>query len=299
MTTILLCLSSLSIGWFAFIIVSEALERFSQYQQNVRLKFLMTAPIVGNGMGPSGRKPLPFRTLLSFIENNSSVFLNHRWFERYVGYLSKQLLRMNRTEIKPVQILGFQILISVFAASFFILLSENLEISIIAFFVGAGLPLIWLQEKALGREKMLLRELPNALEILSLCSEAGLSLEQAMDQYLKNAKAGPLHDEFAGLLEQTRSGSSRKSALESTSSRLDLTDFSLFTTSLIHAERFGTGISMTLRQLSLTMRDKQTQRAEKAVQEMPVKMLIPLILFIMPVTFLIIFGPILLQFFNQ
>jgi tight adherence protein C len=206
---------------------------------------------------------------------------------------------MNRTEIKPVQILGFQILISVFAASFFILLSENLEISIIAFFIGAGLPLIWLQEKALGREKMLLRELPNALEILSLCSEAGLSLEQAMDQYLKNAKAGPLHDEFAGLLEQTRSGSSRKSALESTSSRLDLTDFSLFTTSLIHAERFGTGISMTLRQLSLTMRDKQTQRAEKAVQEMPVKMLIPLILFIMPVTFLIIFGPILLQFFNQ
>jgi tight adherence protein C len=101
------------------------------------------------------------------------------------------------------------------------------------------------------------------------------------------------------MLEQTRSGSSRKMALEAVSSRLQLTDFSLFTTSLINAEKFGTGISKILRQLSLTMRDKQTQRAEKAVQELPVKLLFPLIFFIMPVTFLIIFGPIVLQFLKQ
>ena len=77
-----------------------------------------------------------------------------------------------------------------------------------------------------------------------------------------------------------------------------MTDYSLFCASLIQAERFGTGVSKILRQLSLTTRDKQTQRAEKTVQEMSVKMLVPLILFIMPVTFLIIFGPILLQFFR-
>jgi tight adherence protein C len=275
------------------------LVKFSKYQQTIRLKNLMTTPLSGSGQGSSVRKSLPFQTLLAFFENSLASFLNKQWFEKYRRYISKQLLRMNRTDIKPVQVLGYQILISFLALAFFGLLSENLEISLIALGIGAALPLIWLQEKASGREKLLLRELPNALEILSLCSEAGLSLEQAMDQYLKNAKIGPLHDEFSRLLEQTRSGSSRKSALEAANSRLDLTDFSLFTTSLIHAERFGTGISATLRQLSLTMRDKQTQRAEKAVQEMPVKMLIPLILFIMPVTFLIIFAPILLQFFNQ
>jgi Flp pilus assembly protein TadB len=299
MTVLLLCLSSISFGWFAWIIVFEALTRFSKYQQSVRLKNLMTESVVGSGQGSTRRKSMPFQTLLSFFESSSNALLKRKVFERYLSYLSKQLLRMHRVDIKPVQILGYQVFLSILALVFFGLLSENLEISILAFILGAALPLIWLQEKALGRERTLLRELPNALEILSLCSEAGLSLEQAMDQYLKNAKVGPLHDEFSSLLEQTRTGSSRKSALESTSIRLNLTDFSLFTTSLIHAERFGTGISMTLRQLSLTMRDKQTQRAEKAVQEMPVKMLIPLILFIMPVTFLIIFGPILLQFFNQ
>jgi tight adherence protein C len=55
-------------------------------------------------------------------------------------------------------------------------------------------------------------------------------------------------------------------------------------------------VAVTLRQLARTLRDKQAQRAEKAIQEMPVKLLLPLVLFIMPVTFLIIFGPILLQF---
>ena len=99
-------------------------------------------------------------------------------------------------------------------------------------------------------------------------------------------------------MEQTKSGSGRKIAFTSVTEKLNLTDFSLFTTSVIQAERFGTGISKTLQQLSITIRDKQSQRAEKAVQEMPVKLLFPLIFFIMPVTFLIIFGPIALQFFH-
>jgi tight adherence protein C len=119
-----------------------------------------------------------------------------------------------------------------------------------------------------------------------------------MDQYLKTSRPSPIREEIAGILEQTRTGSSRKNALESAGSRIGLTDFSLFVTSLIQAERFGTGVAKTLRQLALTMRDKQSQRAEKAVQEMPVKLLLPLIFCIMPVTFMIIFGPIILQFFR-
>jgi tight adherence protein C len=77
---------------------------------------------------------------------------------------------------------------------------------------------------------------------------------------------------------------------------LALTDFSIFVSSVAQAERFGTGVARTLRQLSLTLRDKRTQKAEKEVQELPVKLLLPLILCIMPVTFLIIFGPVVLQF---
>lgn len=289
MTYLLLLLSAVGVGWFAWEIALLMVDRFYRYQQAMRLKNLMG----------TGRKALPFQTFLSFLEGNLELLFSSGLFRDYFKYLAKYLKRMDRSDLKPEHIFGYQVLISVGAAGVFYFLADSGFLALVAFGLGFSLPIFWLKDNALRREKMILRELPNALEVLSLCSEAGLSLEQAMDQYLKNAKQGPLKEELRGVLEQTRSGSNRKSALEAAASKLDLTDFSLFTTSLIQAERFGTGVAKTLRQLSLTMRDKQSQRAEKAVQEMPVKMLLPLILFIMPVTFLIIFGPIILQFLHQ
>jgi tight adherence protein C len=286
MTLLLLALAAASIGWFVHDLTFDLLSRFERRQQALRLQNLVAA----------SRKKPPFQTLLLLIEEKFQTLLKMAFFRRYFEFLAGLLLRMNHPDLKPVQIFGYQILLSLGASLLFGLLSESLELSLLAFLLGGLLPVLWLRDKASLREKKILRELPNVSEILSLCSEAGLSLELGMGQYLKNAKPGPLREEFAGLLEQMKSGSSRKNALEATASRINLTDFSLFTTSLIQAERFGTGVAKTLRQLSLTLRDKQSQRAEKAVQELPVKMLLPLILFIMPVTFLIIFGPVLLQF---
>ena len=273
-------------GWFVRNIAFDLLVRVSRHQQDVRLKSLVAQE----------RKPLPFQSFLSMVEDNVKLLRKPALLENYFNYLTRQLQRVGRDDLKPIHILGYQILGALGGALVFGFLAGSFFLGFLALLIGTAMPVIWLRDKALLREKKILRELPNALEVLSLCSEAGLSLEQGLDQYLKNAKASPLRDELGGILEQTRSGSSRKSALESVGARLDLTDFSLFATSLIQAEKFGTGIAKTLRQLSLTLRDKQTQRAEKAVQEMPVKMLLPLVLFIMPVTFLIIFGPIVLQF---
>lgn len=282
----LLAVSCLLLGWAIREMAFGLLVRLSRHQQDVRLKNLVA----------QSRKPLPFQSFLAVVEDNLQLLKKSAWLDKYFQYLSRQLQRMGREDLKPVHILGYQILASFSGALLFGFLAGSFLLGVLVLGIGAALPVIWLRDKALLREKRILRELPNALEILSLCSEAGLSLEQGLDQYLKNARKGPLLDELGGILEQTRSGASRKSALEAVSGRLNLTDFSLFTTSLIQAEKFGTGIAKTLRQLSLTLRDKQTQRAEKAVQEMPVKMLLPLVLLILPVTFLIIFGPIVLQF---
>ena len=286
MIYVLLAVSCICLGWVAQTLVSALLLRVSRHQQDIRLKSLVA----------QSRKPLPFQSFLSLLEENIQHLQKSKALEKYLQYVSRQLQRMNREDLKPIHILSYQILGALGGALLFGLLAGSFLLAGLAFFAGAALPILWLRDKALVRERKILQELPNALEVLSLCSEAGLSMEQALDQYLKNARKGPLLDELGGILEQTRSGASRKSALQSVSGRLDLTDFSLFSTSLIQAEKFGTGIAKTLRQLSLTLRDKQTQRAEKAVQEMPVKMLLPLVLFILPVTFLIIFGPIVLQF---
>ena len=220
------------------------------------------------------------------------------YFRGYFNLLASLIRRANLLELRPEHILGYQVLASLAACLVFGGLSGSPELAFLTLLMGGCLPLVWLRDQALRRERRLLRELPNSLEVISLCSEAGLSLEQGIEQYLKNARPGPIREELGRLLEQTRTGSSRKEALEAMSGRLGLMDFSLFTSSLIHAERFGTGVAKTLRQLSVTLRDKQYQRAEKAVQEMPVKLLLPLVFFILPVTFLIIFGPIALQFFR-
>jgi tight adherence protein C len=279
---------AVGIGWFVQNIAHSIIIKILKQQQMIRFNNIVKQ-----------KRAIPLQSFIDTFRENTTSLLTTKQIKNYLSYLETQLRRANYGHFKPVDILGYQVLMAVGFCFVFGFLAGSYELALISVVVGFALPVIWLNDKAQKRERELLRELPNALEVMSLCSEAGLSLEQALDQYLKNAKSGPLKEEFSRIMEQTRIGSGRKAAFTSVTEKLNLTDFSLFSTSVIQAERFGTGISKTLQQLSLTIRDKQSQRAEKAVQEMPVKLLFPLILFIMPVTFLIIFGPIVLQFMNQ
>ncbi len=290
MAYFLILLSACCFGWLARELALEGIQKISGYRQNLRLKGFL---------GQGTKRPV--HHWLSVFSGDGLDKLCTGWpvLLRYSHYLARQLQRSGREDLKPSNILNVQILSSLGAFLFFQLLSGSFLLSILAFVVGAALTLIRLGDQAVRRERILLRDLPNALEVLALCCEAGLTVEQGIAHYHENTRPGPLTQEFGLLLEQTKSGSSRKAALTAAADRLRLTDFSLFTTSLIHAEKFGTGVAKTLGQLSLTMRDKQSQRAEKAVQELPVKMLLPLILCILPVTFIVIFGPILLQFFGR
>ena len=287
MTILLTIICAVGIGWFFTDVVQHFMLKMDRARQQRRLNNIVQQ-----------KKAIPLQAYIETFREKFTGLLASPYFEKYLIYLDKQLKRADIRYLKAVDLLGYQLLASVLGGSVFGLLADSVELAVISFGAGLVLPVVWLNDKAQKREKDLLRELPNALEILSLCSEAGLSLEQGMEQYLRNAKPGPLKDELSKIMDLTRSGAGRKKAFLSVTEKLDLTDFSLFSTSVIQAERFGTGIAKTLQQLSMTIRDKQSQRAEKAVQEMPVKLLFPLILFIMPVTFLIIFGPILLQFLN-
>ncbi len=286
MTLIFLVLCAVSAGYLGHRLAQVGLDHFAQLQLNARLKTSRTQET----------RKIPLASVLSWMDRWLVQWVQAPILKKYHDQIEDLIRRSRRTELKPSQVISYQCLASVGGLLFFYLLSDSGFLGFLAFGLGAFYPYLWLREKALARERKVLVELPNALEVLSLCSEAGLSLEQAMDQYIRNAGPGPMSAEIGDILEQTQAGSSRKKAMESVAKRLSVTDFSLFASSVIHAEKFGTGIAVTLRQLARTLRDKQSQRAEKAVQEMPVKLLFPLVLFIMPVTFLIIFGPILLQF---
>ncbi|HVZ81393.1 MAG TPA: type II secretion system F family protein [bacterium] len=286
MASLLMVLCALSIGYGGYGLARTGLERFDRTRNEARLRTARTTRV----------RRVPLASLLPVLEGWLSRWVDLPLLRDHHRSLGDWIRRSRKAEWTATQVMAYQALAAFGGGSFFYLLSDSGLLATLAFGLGAFYPFLWLREKALARERAVLIELPNALEVLSLCSEAGLSLEQGMDQYVRHAGTGPLATELGEILEQTRAGSSRKEAMGSAALRLSLTDFSLFTSSVIHAERFGTGVAGTLRRLAGTLRDKQSQRAEKAVQEMPVKLLFPLVLFIMPVTFLIIFGPILLQF---
>lgn len=165
--------------------------------------------------------------------------------------------------------------------------------------MGAGgffLPELWLKEKQRQRLARITAELPNVLDLLAACLEAGLGFDQALNVVLERGHQSHLMEELRELKRATAMGRARQDALKEMSARVDDADFRTFTSSLIQAEKMGIGITQTLKDQAVQLRNKYSQKIEKRALEAPVKILFPLIVFIFPIIFIILFGPIILRF---
>jgi tight adherence protein C len=141
-----------------------------------------------------------------------------------------------------------------------------------------------------------MRELPDTLDLLASCMEAGLGFEQSLGVMIERGRKGFLLDEFSELMRSIRMGQSRRDALGAMANRVGETDFTTFITALIQAERLGVSVAAALKQQGSQLRTKRSQLIEKLALEAPVKLLFPLVIFIFPVVFLILFGPIIIRF---
>jgi tight adherence protein C len=293
LSAILVGLSSLCLGYAASIGAAYALEALRRRRQEVRVRALLEKGVSGSPkVGPLTRT---LEKISRYLEGGIARALQNHRLENYRVQLETLLRRSGRDSgTKPERIAGMQVATAALAGVVFGSLTGWAGF-LIGALVGAAIPFMMLSDEARRREGRILRELPNALEAFSLCVEAGLTLDQAWAHYLSNASPHPWRDELARVVQQVQAGSSRKDALASLNNRLDLTDVALFTSSVVHAEKAGTGVGIVLRRLGATLRDKQAQRAEKSIQELPVKLLLPLLLCIMPVTLLVLFAPILLR----
>ena len=172
-----------------------------------------------------------------------------------------------------------------------------------ALFVGGLLgwayPAIWLRERLLQRKRELLRSLPFYLDIITLCVEAGLNIQGALIQSVAKGPKGVLQDEFQRVLRDIRAGKSRADALRSMALRLNEPTATHFTTAVIQAESMGMNLGPVLRAQADQRRVERFLRAEKLAMEAPVKMLFPLIAFIFPCTFIVLFFPIAIQFMHS
>jgi tight adherence protein C len=157
-------------------------------------------------------------------------------------------------------------------------------------------PAIWLKDRIDARKRLLLKQLPFYLDIITLCVEAGLNLTGAFDQSMRRGPAGPLRDELARILRDVRAGKSRTDALRTFADRMNEPAVTSLVSALIQAESMGMNLGPILRAQAEQRRTERFTRAEKLAMEAPVKMLFPLIAFIFPCTFVVIAFPIVMKF---
>ncbi|MFT4102875.1 MAG: type II secretion system F family protein [Burkholderiaceae bacterium] len=158
--------------------------------------------------------------------------------------------------------------------------------------VGLYLPLTWLRDRMATRTRRLLRELPFFLDIITLSLESGLNLSSAIDQAIDKGPAGPFRTELTRVMRDLRAGRARADALRGMAERLALPAVGNLVSALVAAEKQGASLGPVLRAQAEQRRNERFMRAEKLAMEAPVKMLFPLLLFIFPCTFLILFFPV-------
>ena len=155
---------------------------------------------------------------------------------------------------------------------------------------GYVLPNILLYNAGQKRETLMRNALPDAMDLLTISVEAGLGFDAAVSRVAKNGD-GPLNQEFARLLQEMQLGRGRTEAMRAMAERTSLADLKSFCLAMVQADSLGIPIARVLRIQSKEMRTKRRQRAEEKAQQVPVRMMIPLVLFILPCLFIVILGP--------
>jgi tight adherence protein C len=154
-----------------------------------------------------------------------------------------------------------------------------------------------LKRRVTHRQESIRLALPDALDLAIICVEAGLGLDQALDRIAVEIKSAhpELSDEMELVTLEIRAGKPREEALRNLAIRTGVDDIRAFVAVLIQTDRFGTSIAMALRVHSDALRTERRQRAEERAAKTTIKMIPVLVLFIFPVMFFVILGPVVIQ----
>ena len=159
------------------------------------------------------------------------------------------------------------------------------------------LPDLAVRQRRKGRAERMQDSLPDFIDLLVICTESGLGMDAAISKVVREMmRSSPeLAEEFHIMSLEVRAGAPRMVALRQLAQRVDLEDLYDLVSMLVQADRFGTSLAASLRIQSEVMRTRRMQRAEEIAARIPVKMLLPLVLFIFPVLLIVLLGPAMLQ----
>lgn len=173
------------------------------------------------------------------------------------------------------------------------------SVLLLMFVLGAVLPELWINDTRQRRDRDIVRNLPVFLEYLTMCVDAGLNFLGALQQAVDKGPNGAMKNEFRIVLRDIRSGLPRAEALARMEKRINLKDIATFVRAVIQAEKMGSSLKTTLQIQAQQRLEERFQRAEKTAMQAPVKLIVPLILFIFPLTFVILLFPIAVKFMAQ
>ena len=217
---------------------------------------------------------------------------------RVLANIEKQLVRAGNPMSLNAYIVFWMLSVSLFAG--FVLTAVVIVFGAVGYqqagavlvfgLIGWKIPGNWLGGRVKARQKLVLKSLPDALDLVMTCVEAGLGLDASLARVAEKS-TGPLATEMSRMLREVAMGKLRREGLTEMADRLGVEELSSFVNAIIQAEQLGVGIAQVLRVQSEQMRTRRRQAAEKAAHEAPIKMIFPLVLFIFPAFMLVVLGP--------
>jgi len=178
------------------------------------------------------------------------------------------------------------------------IISRNTTIFLILVIIGLFMPDLFLKSNEKKRKELMVKSLPDVLDLISVSVEAGLGFDAALQKVVEKT-SGPLTEEFEQTLNEINMGKPRREALRDMANRIQVDDISTFLGSIIQADQLGVSMTNVLRIQSRQVRENRRMKAEEAAQKAPIKILIPLVVFIFPTLLVVLLGPAILSLIDN
>lgn len=292
MTVALIMLAAVAVVVAAVALINEharrgALDRASG-SSNEPLRSVLVAPVAHS----------PFRDRLFALFPQTDAPSETRGRLTYAGYDGAGAVPLYAAT--RLVILASFILIAIAVAPRIAFVQWFLFIMVAAV-LGALLPMYWLTRAVKKRQDRVLRSIPDAMDLLVLCVEAGLGFDAALLNVARDMRTvhPDLSHELMLVNRRVNAGMTREEALRALFARTGVDELRVLVQNLIQADRLGTSVSKVLRVYSDTLRRKRRQRAEKRAATAALKMTIPLAGLILPALFVVILGPAMMRIYSM
>lgn len=296
-TVYLLGIGLIFISLYYIVLFMAGIMREKRWKVASRLEYIKEFGGDGEGIEPLN---LPFkdrvvkpalRKLGELIESLTPTRLQGSLKDKLIaaGYTTKTNM-VNFLTIQGILVFCLPLVVMFLTSIVSSRLEKILLFGMLAFLVSLLLPSIVLTNKKIARQNQIRKSLPDALDLLVVSVEAGLSFDMALAKVTEKIK-GVLSEEFAVALNEIRLGKVRKQALREMGERTGVDELISFVGAVVQADQLGVSIGNVLRIQADSMRTYRRQRIEELTAKAPVKMLFPLIFFIFPSMFVVILGP--------